>query len=105
MPAACLVVRAVVADPDDRPQFDQWYRDEHLPDAFRAFGAETALRCWSTQDPSVHTAYYRFASVEEAQAATTGPAIQELVAEFDRVWGMRVPRTRDILIIADELPD
>ena len=34
---ACLVVRAVVADPADRADFDHWYRTEHLPDALRAF--------------------------------------------------------------------
>lgn len=104
MPAACLVVRALVADPNDRPRFDRWYRDEHLPAAYRAFGAEAALRGWSQNDPSVHTAYYRFPSVEAAQDAGTGAAIKDLIAEFDRVWGTRVTRSRDILVIADELP-
>ena len=28
-----LVVRAVVAEPTDRPRFDRWYEEEHLPDA------------------------------------------------------------------------
>jgi len=35
---AWLVVRAVVADAADRAPFDRWYRDEHLPDAVKAFG-------------------------------------------------------------------
>ena len=36
---AYLVVRAVVADPEDRAAFDHWYRTEHLPDAMKAFSA------------------------------------------------------------------
>ena len=103
MPAAYLVVRAVVADPADRAPFDHWYRNEHLPDAAKAFNAVSAMRGWSTQDPSVHLAFYRFASTEAAQTATDGSAIKALIAEFDRCWGERVTRTRDILPIVDEL--
>jgi hypothetical protein len=54
---AWLVVRAVVADAADRAPFDRWYRDEHLPDAVKAFGAWAAWRGWSRADPSVHCAY------------------------------------------------
>ena len=100
---AYLVVRAVVADPADRAKFDQWYRTEHLPDAVKAFKALSAMRGWSTLDPSVHTAYYRFDTLEDVQAISDSPAIRALIAEFDRVWGARVVRTRDILPIADEL--
>ena len=100
---AYLVVRAVVLDPADRAAFDAWYRSEHLPDALNAFHAESAMRGWSTQDPSIHTAYYRFGTLDSVQAISTGPAIQALIAEFDRVWGDRVTRTRDIIAIADEL--
>ncbi len=61
------------------------------------------MRGWSTVDPSVHTAFYRFDTVEAVQAISRSPAIKGLIAEFDRVWGTRVVRTRDILSIADEL--
>lgn len=100
---AFFIVRAVVADPADRPAFDTWYRDEHLPDAVKAFGARSAARGWSTIDPSVHTAWYRFDTLAAAEAATQGPAIKPLIAEFDRVWGARVTRSRDIVPIASEL--
>jgi hypothetical protein len=100
---AYLVVRAVVADPADRAPFDRWYRTEHLPDALKAFHALSAMRGWSTVDPSVHTAFYRFDTLADAQAISDSPDIQTLIAEFDRVWGTRVVRTRDILPIADEL--
>ena len=100
---AYLIVRAVVADPADRAPFDHWYRTEHLPDALKAFAAQSALRGWSDTDPSVHTAFYRFDTLHAAQAASSGDAIKSLIAEFDRVWGVRVARTRDIVPIADEL--
>ncbi|HEX3992861.1 MAG TPA: hypothetical protein VHX39_16950, partial [Acetobacteraceae bacterium] len=62
------MVRAVVADPDDRAAFDIWYRNEHLPDAVKAFSANAAWRGWSSSDPSVHCAYYRFESPERVDA-------------------------------------
>lgn len=101
--SAYLIVRAVVADPADRSPFDHWYRTEHLPDALKAFGAVSAMRGWSTADPSVHTAWYRFDTMEAVQAISDGAAIKALIAEFDRVWGQRVVRTRDIVAISDEL--
>jgi len=101
--SAYLVVRAVIADAADRAAFDHWYRTEHLPDAMKAFKAQSAMRGWSMADPSVHTAFYRFESVEAVQAISDSPEIKALIAEFDRCWDTRVVRTRDILSIADEL--
>lgn len=103
MAGAWLVVRATVADAADRARFDQWYRDEHLPDAVKAFRVATAWRGWSQQDPSVHCAHYRFESLDALEAVMTGPVIRELVAEFDRVWGTKVIRTREVLAIADQV--
>jgi len=101
---AWFMVRAVVADPADRPAFDRWYGTEHLRDALRTFQAERAWRCWSESDPSIHFAFYQFASVEAARAVTKSAGIRALVAEFDRVWGSRVTRTRDILSAVQVLP-
>jgi hypothetical protein len=100
---AYLVVRAVVADPQDRAAFDDWYRTEHLPDAMKTFHPQSAMRGWSTNDPSVHTAFYRFDSIEAVRAIGDSAEIKALIAEFDRAWDTRVVRTRDILSIADEL--
>jgi hypothetical protein len=101
--SALLIVRAVVSDLADRARFDHWYRTEHLPDALKAFNATSALRGWSKRDPAEHVAIYRFASTEAAEAASVGPGIAALAAEFDRVWGDRVTRTRDIVSIAEDL--
>ena len=99
--AAWLVVRAVVADAADRADFDRWYREEHLPDAAKAFAARAAWRGWSRTDPAVHVAFYRFDDVAAVQALQGGAAMNALVAEFDRCWP-RVTRTREVLETADE---
>ena len=97
---AYLVVRAVVAEADRR-DFDTWYRTEHLPDAIKAFAAKRGWRAWSRTDPSLHYAFYEFANVAAAEAITSSPAIRSLVAEFDRRWGTRVTRTREIIDVAE----
>jgi hypothetical protein len=94
---AYLMVRAVLAEEADRPRFDRWYEAEHLPEAVVRFGARRGWRCWSRTDPTVHYAFYEFADLARAQAVSTSPELQALVAEFDRAWGSRVTRTRDIL--------
>jgi hypothetical protein len=98
-----LVVRATVADPADRAAFDHWYATEHLPDALAAFGVARAWRAWSRNDPAVHCAFYEFPSLAAAEAATSGPTIAALIAEFDRRWQDRVVRSRELLEVAGEL--
>jgi len=102
MAKACLAVRAEVPEPE-RARFDHWYETDHLPWALRAFGARRAWRCWSRSDPAVHVAFYEFDSVDAAEAATTPEKMRPLVADFDRVWGDRVPRRRAILELTQEL--
>jgi hypothetical protein len=100
MAKAYFMVRAVVADPSDRPRFDRWYATEHLADAKAAFGAQGAWRCWSRSDPREHFAFYEFADLAGAEAIEGSTALATLVAEFDRVWGERVTRRREILEVA-----
>jgi hypothetical protein len=102
MVGAWLVVPAVVADPADRATFDEWYHHEHLRDAVKAFAVHTAWRGWSVTDPSIHCAHYGFESRERLDTVMAGPEIAGLIAEFDRCWGGRVTRTRDILAVSDE---
>jgi hypothetical protein len=96
---AWFIVRAVVAEAD-RHDFDHWYRTEHLPDALKAFNAQSAWRAWSRTDPSVHYAYYQFPDAAAAEAVNASPTIRTLVAEFDARWGTRVTRTREIIEVA-----
>jgi hypothetical protein len=97
MAKAYLLVRAVLADLTDRARFDHWYATEHLAEAVAAFGAQRGWRCWSRSDPREHFAFYEFADVARAEALHDSPELRTLIAEFDRVWGDRVTRTREIL--------
>jgi hypothetical protein len=97
--SAWFVVRAQLVDPAVKDAFDRWYRDEHLPEAVRDFRAKRGWRGWSALDPMVHYAYYEFETLEQAKAVPGSGAIKRLIAEFDRAWGDRVARTRDIVDI------
>src|SRR6266568_4838248 len=100
---ACFVVRAVVADPALRQKFDDWYANDHLPLAVKAFRAEKGFRFWSETDTNVHYAVYRFAGMSELTRATSSPQFKELVADFDRTWPSGITRTREILTMVEEL--
>ncbi len=101
MPRGCFMVRSLLAEAEDRPRFDRWYQVEHLPQALEAFGAQRAWRYWSRTAPGVHYAFYEFASVEAVEALAGSAALAAMVAEFDRVWGERVMRSREVLQLAD----
>ncbi len=94
---AYFIVRAKVGDAALRKDFDRWYQDEHLPDALKAFGARRAWRGWSEVDASMHIASYEFDDVARVRALPGSDALKRLVAEFDRVWGDKVTRSRDIV--------
>jgi len=102
MPKSYIAVRAEVPQAE-RARFDHWYATDHLPWACQVFAAQRAWRCWSRSDPAVHVAFYEFDSVEAAEAAVAADRIAPLVADFDRVWGERVPRRRAILEIVQEI--
>ncbi|MDP1753568.1 MAG: hypothetical protein Q8L22_29310 [Reyranella sp.] len=103
MATAVLIVRARLNNLSDRQKFDSWYRTEHLPVAVREFKAQRGWRCWSRTNPLVHLALYEFPSVEEAENILDSAALAAQIAEFDRVWGTEVTRTREIVEIAEEL--
>lgn len=95
--AALLMVRAQLMDPAAKAEFDRWYQIEHLPDALNAFKARRAFRCWSRTEPSVHVAFYEFDDLASANAIQDSAPLRELIAEFDRAWGDKVRRSREIL--------
>jgi hypothetical protein len=97
-----LMVRAILADAADRPRFDRWYETEHMPEAVTAFGALRGWRYWSRTDPTVHLAVYEFPDAAKAEAIQGSPAMTAAIAEFDRVWGGRVTRTRMFMELAGE---
>jgi hypothetical protein len=98
------MVRAELRDEGDREPFDRWYETEHLPDALKAFEAARAWRCWSETTPLVHYAFYEFAEVAAARSVLNSHAINLLSAEFDRLWGSRTARRRELLQFVQHLP-
>ena len=104
MATAHLIVRATLADPADQQKFDHWYQTEHLPDAVKIFKARRAWRSWSKTNPLVHIAFYEFSDLDQAEAIQGSLALSVLIAEFDRAWGTRVSRTREVIEIAGEFP-
>ena len=97
---AYFVVRAVIPEAGERAAFDAWYRDEHLPDAVKSFGAQKAWRFWSETDPSVHIAQYQFADRAALDRGTGGPDLKRLVADFDKAWP-HIKRSREIVVLAE----
>ena len=101
--SAFFIVRAQVVDASVKEAFDRWYQDEHLPDAKKAFGAQRAWRGWSEVDASVHYAVYEFDDAARLRALPGSAALKGLVAEFDRAWGDKVVRSRDIVPVAQNI--
>ena len=97
MPAH-LIVRAQVRDPKDRDPFDRWYNDEHFPQAVTAWHPVRAWRGWSEIDPLIHYATYEFRERADLDAVLNSDSIKGFIAEFDRLWGTRVPRTREVVV-------
>ena len=100
---AWFIVRAKVVDPSVKDAFDRWYQEEHLPDALKAFGARRAWRGWSATDPLVHHAFYEFDDLARAQAIQGTDGLKRLIADFDRVWGSRVTRSRDFVDVVQAI--
>jgi hypothetical protein len=97
-----FIVRATVTDAAKRAAFDAWYKNEHLPDALKSFGAERAWRCWSDTDPAVHIAQYQFADRAALDHGTRPEVMKRLVADFDRDWP-GIARSREIVTLVEEL--
>lgn len=99
---ALFIVRATVPEAD-RAAFDRWYETDHLPDAMATFGASSAWRAWSTDDPAVHVAVYAFETTEAAAAVPSSPGLKRLIGDFEARWGNRVPRTREIVRVVQAI--
>lgn len=101
--SACFVVRAQVVELSVKEAFDRWYRDEHLAEALEAFGAQRAWRGWSEADVSVHYAYYEFDDAARARAIPGSDVLKRLAADFDRAWGKKVVRSREVVRVVQRI--
>ncbi len=99
---AYLIVRAEV-DPSIRDAFDTWYQNEHLPDAHREFITISAKRGWSSVFDNVHIAFYEFPDLAKAEELMASDTLKGFIAEFDRNWGDKVKRTREVVEFSQTL--
>ena len=95
--SACLIVRAQVVDATVKGAFDRWYHEEHLRDCIRDFGGHRAWRGWSELNPEIHIAFYEFPDLTAAQMVLDSDTLKGLIADFDRAWGTKVSRTRELV--------
>ena len=51
----------------------------------------------------MHYAYYEFEDVAKARAVPGSDAIKPLIAEFDRAWGKKVVRTREVVRVVQRV--
>ena len=56
----------------------------------------TSLALLEQDQSLVHLALYEFGSVEEAEDILDSAALPSQSAEFDRVWGTGITRTREV---------
>jgi hypothetical protein len=103
MAKALFVVRSVIQDPNLHDKFDRWYGTDHLPRALVDFKAEKAWRAWSATDPTVHYAYYQFADMDALNVCLKSAAFRGLVEDYDRSFPAGVTRSRELLMLAEEL--
>ena len=69
-----------------------------LPDAVAAFHPIRAWRGRSELDPMIHIAFYEYAEVANVEAVLKSDALKALTGEYDRMWGTRVPRSREVVV-------
>jgi hypothetical protein len=100
---AYFIVRAQVVDAAVKEDFDRWYENEHLPDAHEGFNARRSWRGWSDVDANVHYAVYEFDDVAAARAIPGSDAIKRLIADFDRMWGEKITRSREIVDVVQTI--
>ena len=81
------------------------YRGDPVPEALVRLLCATARSAptKSDLDPSVHYAYYEFEDVAKARAVPGSEAIKPLIAEFDRLWGKKVLRTREVVRVVQRV--
>ena len=99
---AYLIVRAEV-DPSIHDAFETWYQNEHMPDAHKAFKTVGAKRGWSRVDDNVHIAFYEFPDLAAAEALMSSDTLKSFIAEFDRNWGDKVIRTREVVEFSQKI--
>ena len=79
----------------DKKEFENWYANEHLSEAKKAFRAKSAKRGW-IKDSNFHLAIYEFKNSRDAEKAINSKNLENLIKKFDQKWENKVHRTREL---------
>ena len=79
----------------DKKEFENWYANEHLSEAKRAFMAKNTKRGW-IKNTNFHLAIYEFENNKDAEKAINSKNLEILIKKFDQKWDNRVKRTREL---------
>jgi LPS sulfotransferase NodH len=96
-----VIVRSEV-HPDKMDGFEDWYRQDHLPQVVAELGAQRARRFRSVDDGRVHVAVYEFDDIDACCDRLAAGALGRLVDEYDRVWARHATRLRDVLVEVED---
>ena len=79
----------------DKKEFENWYANEHLSEAKKAFMAKNAKRGW-INNTNFHLAIYEFKNNKDAEKAINSKNLEILIKKFDQKWKNKVKRTREL---------
>mgnify|MGYP001233964630 CR=1 FL=1 len=79
----------------DKKEFENWYANEHLSEAKKAFRAKGAKRGW-IKNTNFSLAIYEFENYEDAKKAINSKNLEILIKKFDQKWKNKVKRTREL---------
>ena len=79
----------------DKKEFENWYANEHLGEAKKAFRAKHAKRGW-IKNTNFHLAIYEFENNKDAEKAINSKNLEILIKKFDQKWENKVKRTREL---------
>lgn len=78
-----LVIRAQI-DPSQLEDFEQWYREVHLPNVLKIPGIVGGFRCWPRSGYPNHFALYKFRDDSVIEAALGSPEALRARASWSR---------------------
>ena len=79
----------------DKKEFENWYANEHLSEAMKAFKAKNAKRGW-IKNTNFHLAIYEFENSKDAEKAINSINLEILIKKFDQKWDNKVKRIREL---------
>ena len=97
-----LVVKSLVPS-HLKKDFDDWYENEHLPEAKQSFSAISASRGWEIEDEDIHYAYYKFDNLKKANEILKSEVLKKMINIYDKKWFHQIDRTRKIITITQEI--